>query len=71
MTVTTTKFGRCSRDVLHYRMMSYSDIKGADADSALQRQFVNGLRDQSLQKHSGLHVITDSFLTTVEKAKQL
>jgi len=51
--------------------MSYSDIKGADADSALQRQFVNGLRDQSLQKHSGLHVITDSFLTTVEKAKQL
>jgi len=46
-----------------------TDIKSADADSNLQRHFVNNLRDSALQNHLRLHARTDTFGQTVEKAR--
>jgi len=46
-----------------------SDIKSADSDSALQKHFVNGLRNDGLQKYLRLHARSDNFTTTVEKVK--
>ena len=38
-----------------------TDIKSPDADSNLQRHFVNNLRDSALQNHLRLHARTDTF----------
>jgi len=46
-----------------------TDIKSADADSNLQRHFVNNLRDSALQNYLRLHARTDTFGQTVEKAR--
>jgi len=37
------------------------DIKSPEADSTLQRHFLNNLRDSGLQQHLRLHARTDSF----------
>ena len=49
--------------------MAKTDIKSADADSNLQRHFVNNLRDSALQNYLRLHARTDTFGQTVEKAR--
>jgi len=46
-----------------------TDIKSPDADSNLQRHFVNNLRDSALQNYLRLHARTDTFGQTVEKAR--
>jgi len=55
--------------LLYHEAWPSNDIKGPDADSALQRHFINGICEESLQKYLRLHARTDTFATTVEKAK--
>jgi len=44
-------------------------LKSAEADSILQRLFVNGVRDSALQQYLRVHARKENFSDTVEKAR--
>jgi len=57
--------------MLHREAWPKTNIKSPEADSLLQRKFIDGILDLELQRYLRLHATSDDFATTMSKARHL
>jgi len=57
--------------MLHREAWPKTNIKSPEADSLLQRKFIDGILDLELQRYLRLHATSDDFATTMSKVRHL